>query len=291
MVTELAQANSNAHRRSHSQLNDYLHCSWAFRLKRIKKVPERGSVWLPGGKAFHSVTEGFDRQTWQENDLSGLDPEPWENAFEDEFERELDELRENDPDESSWRTAGRKTIAKPNGEDVTWWRTAGRQFVSGYIAWRTSTADTLRIATVEGGPGIEVEVEMPLGGVPMRGYVDRLMEDTSTGELLLMDLKSGSRTPVSPMQLALYSVQLEPRVGRPIVWGAYFDARKGTLTDPISLTNFTEHKLGIAYQNLDRAVTAGIFLPTIDSHCKACGVRSACIWTGGTEPTTPVEVQ
>lgn len=285
------------HTRSHSQLSDYLHCGWAFRLKRFKKVQEAPSVWLPGGRAFHAATEAFDRYWWdvERNQGYGLtegvgenDPaaehEPWMNLFSDEFELQLNELRENDPDESKWRTAGRKTKEKPNGEDIAWWAEAGREFIGRYIDWRISTDDTLQLLAVEGEPGIEVEVTVPIGGVPMRGYIDRLFADRSTGEPMVVDLKTGSRTPVSPMQLALYSIQLEAVLKRPVVWGAYFDARKGVLTEPIDLSTFTEQKLGVVYNNLDKAVEAGIFLPRIDSHCKACGVRSACIFQGGIEP-------
>lgn len=279
---------TKAHRRSHSQLNDYLHCSWAYRLKRVKHYEERPSVWLAGGKAFHSVSEEFDLATWQENDLSAwADPSAWTAAFTEHFDRNLDETRENNPDESQWRTAGRKTKDKPNGEDIAWWRENGPIFVNNYIQWRTSSADTLAIAAVESRAGVELEVDMPLGGVPMIGYIDRLMVDRKSGDLMVVDLKTGSRTPASPLQLATYSVQIERVVKRPVVWGAFFDARKGVLTDPIDLSTFTADNLGVIYSALDRTVTAGNFLPRIDSHCKACGVREFCVFQGGTETATP----
>lgn len=279
------------HRRSHSQLNDYLHCSWAFRLKRIKKFPERPSVWLIGGKAFHSAAEDFDRACWQENDLSPwADPLQWINAFNVRFDEYYEEARENDPwhDESWWRTAGRRTKDKPNGEDLTWWRQAGPEFVTKYVDWRVENNHRLKIAAVaDGVPAIEVETDTPLGGVEMASWCDRVLEDTSSGELLLTDIKSGSRTPASPLQLATYAIQLERIFKRPIVWGAWYDARKGQLSEPIDLTRFDHNNLGLIYSSLDRAANEGIFLPRIDSHCKACGVKEFCVFQGGSENNRP----
>lgn len=292
------KTSSERRTRSHSQLNDYLHCGHGFYLKRMLKVPEAGSVWLHGGRAFHETTEAFDRAVYaaglgagsaslqvmlRENDPL-LDPEPWQNMFEDVFTASIDTARENDPD-GVFRTAGRKTKDKPNGEDETWWREAGREMVGRYINWRTSVGDVLALATVESGPGIEIEVTAPVGGVPMVGYVDRLFRDQNDAHLVV-DLKTGPRTPASPMQLALYSVQLEAQLGVPVTWGAWYDARKGTLSDPIDLSTFTEQKLGRVYRGLDRGISQGVFLPNIDSHCRACGVRSACVYQGGIEPAS-----
>lgn len=271
--------------RSHSQLNSYLHCGHQYYLTKVRRVAESPSVWLPGGKAFHSTTEEFDLSyAWQDKNL---DETRFLDLFTANFNAELDLLRANDPDESTWRTAGRATKEKPNKEDIAWWHVAGREMVAGYIAWRVSTADIWDIATVNGAPGIEVEVTMPLGGVPMKGWVDRVLRSRRDGRLLVADLKTGSSTPKSPLQLAVYSVQLEPLLGgEQVLWGAFYDARKGTLLEPINLAAWNEPRLGKVYGDLDRGITAGVFLPRIDSHCISCGVRDACIYQGGKEPAT-----
>lgn len=271
--------------RSHSQLNNYLHCGHAYYLTKIRRLAERPSVWLPGGKAFHTATEQFDLATWTDTCADDWDVEPWLNVLDEAFDVELAELRESEPDETRWRTAGRKTKEKPNGEDVTWWREAGRGFVRDYITWRTNSISLLEIAvTPDGGPAIELEVTLTLGGVPMRGYVDRVLRDRDTGGLLVVDLKTGSRTPDSPLQLALYSVQLEPVLGEPVVWGAFYDARKGVLADPINLRQWNTDNLGSIYSMLDKGIQAGVFLPNISSMCRSCGIREHCIYTGGRDP-------
>lgn len=276
-------------RRSVSQLKDYLHCSWAYRLKRIKKVQESPSVWLAGGKAFHEVSEGVDRLVWDEGvaTLADLDVDSYVMHFEVLFGNMLDELSvETGVPIEKFRTAGRKTIAKPRGEDADWWREAGADMVRKYIDWRRSTADSLVLAPVAGAAGIEVEVDMPLGGETMLGYVDRLFADASSGELLVVDLKTGSRTPQEPIQLATYALQLERLIKRPITWGAYYMAREGKLTDPIDLSGWDLDNLGLMYRNFGRGVDDAVFLPNLGSHCKACGVKDACIFQGGSEPPT-----
>lgn len=244
-------------------------------------------MWLPGGISFHEVTERFDREAEALGQLpaeQGEEHGRWQDEFTDQFEKELDHVRETEPDESKWRTAGRATKDKPHGENILWWHTAGRDMVQRYVDWRFSTADSLVMATVKGAPGIEVEVKAPLAGVPVIGYVDRLMRDATTGAPIVVDLKTGSRKPDSPMQLALYSVQLERMLGEPVTWGAYYDARKGVLGEPIPLERFTEDNLGLIYDGLDRAISQNIFIPNVSSGCNSCGVRTSCIFAGGTEP-------
>lgn len=272
-------------RRSNSQLNDMTHCGWQFRLKRVLKIKEAPSVWLPGGIAFHEATEEFDRETWQLSGdaLAEIAEAVWEDKFSEIFQRELDDLRAQEPDQTKWRTAGRPTQAKPNGEDVEWWATAGREMVRKYIDWRLENSETFRIAAVNGGPGIELEIKYTFGGVPTISYIDRVMVDRS-GRYFILDLKTGSRTPTSPLQLAKYSVEFEALHGVQCVYGAFFDARKGVLGDMIPLAHWNENKLGIIYDTLDRQVEQGLFLPVIDSHCKGCGHRQHCIFWGGTEP-------
>lgn len=272
--------------RSHSQLNNYLHCGHQYYLTRVRRYKEQPSVWLAGGKAFHTATEFLDHSIFEfgiPEDVSVI--ELFEDKFTDAFEGELDIIRADFPDESTWRRAGRVTKDKPNKEDVLWWQSAGRKMIADYIAWWIENRETWEIATMpDGTPAIEIEVTQPLGGVPLRGYIDRLLRSKVDRRLVVTDLKSGSRTPASPMQLATYSVQAEPLMGgEQILWGAWYDARKGFLGEPINLSKWTEGLLGKVYGDLDRAIGSGVFLPNIDDHCKGCGVAKFCVYNGGRE--------
>lgn len=273
-------------RRSHSQLSDFVRCSWAYRLKRVKKVAEIPSVWLAAGKSFHELTEEIDRfaYAWgivsaaSAYDAGGL------GTFDDHLDKQLDELRLIEPDEKLWRTAGRPTKEKPDGESVSWWRNEGPEMVRRYIEWRSATDDVLAMAAVAGGPGIEVEVETQLGGVPVIGYVDRVLLDRRTGELIVVDLKTGSRKPDSAAQLGQYSVQLEQQYGVHVIWGAYYDARNGVLGDPVDLSQYSTSTLGVQFRALDTSVRLQLFLPNIGDNCRTCGFRASCVFAGGKEP-------
>lgn len=275
--------------RSHSQLKAYQWCGHQYYLTRILHKPEDPSVWSPAGTAFHQATEFIDNNTfgWRRADWEACEIEVFlsecQDKFTDIFEALLDELRVKFPDESTWRAAGKATKAKPEKENVAFWREYGRELVGKYLLWRVSTADTWEIASVNGAPGIEVEVTSPLGGVPMKGYVDRVLRSLVDGRLLVMDLKSGSRVPSSPMQLATYSIQLEEKMGEPVLWGGFYMARSGVMTEPINLAPFTAQLLGKVYSDLDRSIEAGIFMPVVDDHCKGCAVRRFCVYQGGVE--------
>lgn len=273
--------------RSHSQLNNYLHCGHQYYLTRVRRYKEQPSVWLAGGKAFHTATEEFDLDVASSDDQTpaGANITFYEDKFTDAFEAELDLIRKDFPDESTWRAAGRVTKDKPNKENVLWWHTAGRTMIRDYIAWWVANAEVWEVATLpDGRPAIEIEVTQPLGGVPLKGYLDRLLRSKLDSRLVVADLKSGSRTPASPMQLATYSVQLEPLLGgEQVLWGAWYDARKGSLGEPVNLSKWTEGLLGKVYGDLDRAIGSGVFLPNIDDHCKGCGVAKFCVYNGGRE--------
>lgn len=273
--------------RSYSQLESYKKCSWEFYLKRIRRLPETPSMWSPGGTAFHAATEAFDKETWQQ-DLAGFDDgSAYEQKFLDVFEEELAELRNAEPDETQWRVSQRgKTKSNPAGEDAEWWRLHGPAMVGRYILWRTSTDDTLTLAAFNSGPAVEVEVSVTLGGVPIIGYIDRVMQDRVTGVLEIVDHKSGRRMPDKPDQLGFYSVAYELVSGQPCTWGDFYNARKGSLVhdEPISLTSYTARELAVEFGWLDAAIGRGEFVPSVTRMCVACGMRRYCKFVGGEEP-------
>ena len=269
-------------RYSYSKLSQFESCSWAYRLTRILKLPETPSVWLPAGSAFHTTTEAFDRADQEIGEfpkvIEQFDLEYWQNLFQIEFDINLDKLRQNEPDESKWKVAGR------GRESVAFWREAGPRMVAGYIEWRLNSANALRIASLNGVAGIEIELVSKFGDVEVVAFADRVVEDTRTGVLAVTDLKTGSRMPTDPKQIGQYSLQLEEIFGVPVSWGAYYNARAGFLQEPVDLTGYTRELFTEKYTELDRKVTAGEFEPTITNLCKTCGVRKWCVYQGGSEP-------
>lgn len=273
--------------RSYSQITDYLKCGWAFYLKRIRKMPQAQSVWLAGGTAFHLASEALDREWFEKGPAESADV--YVAEFEKQFAIELDQIRLKEPDEMKWRTAGKPTKARPNGEDQIWWLEAGKQMVRDYYAWRISTEDILTLAAVEGGPAIEVEIRTLLGGVPTVAYVDRVFQDTRSGVLEVVDMKSGARPITSPDQLGHYSVMLAEKQ-MDVTYGSYYSARKGAKTEPFNLTGYTPASVGEMYRWVDDRINAGVFEPSITPLCKTCSVKKFCEFQGGVLPPATEEV-
>lgn len=201
----------------------------------------------------------------------------------DEFDREVEKAREKEPDVTRWRTAGKKSKDKPNGEDVGWWRAAGLNMLNGYADW-WAAGPPWRIWTLpDGEPAVEVPVLVPLNGVPVVGYIDQILQSTSDERLLIVDKKTGARKPPIPIQLAGYAVSAEAVFAQPMSWGAYYMARDAELTDPEPLSHWTPELLGSMYERMDRAERLGLYLPNVGSHCSGCLVRRWCPPAGGEE--------
>lgn len=274
---------------SYSALSTYKKCSWEFYLGRILRLPKAGAVWLAGGNAFHAASEKIDLAAWIADGKVNTDVEMWQGVFDTEFDKELGKEQAKTPG-IVLKTASKPSKAWPAGEDAAWWRQAGRKMVADYISWRSSNEDALVVATVKGGPAVELELKSTLGGVKVRGFLDLLMQDTSTGVYLLVDKKSGSRTVVDSYQPGQYSVQVGLEYGIDVTWGAFYNARKGGLGDTLDLTPFTPRTLGADYEQLDRKVRAGEFEPTVQKLCDWCDFKKYCKAFGGTIPA-PKEVE
>ncbi len=277
---------SGASHRSYSQLDLYSSCGERYRLERVLRVPEVPSVWRVGGTAFHEVTEAFDRLAFADGvDESAAAPgwhEDWDITFDQLVQEQVDTT--GVPVEQ-WRRAGRLTKDKPNKEDFAWWRMAGRNMVQDYINWRVETQHRLVVLELpDGQPAIEVDMMSVLGGVSVKMFPDVVMVDTGTGQAIVVDKKTGSREPKKTHQLGTYAAGLEEAFGISANWGAYFMARKGTLSDPKPIGHFTPALMGSMYAAFDRAEKAGIYIPHIDEHCGYCGVAAHCKYTTGSTP-------
>jgi hypothetical protein len=264
--------------RSHTQYSTYTECAWKYKLKYLDGKVEQPAVWLAGGSAFHAVSEQFDRLAWAlggatDADLRGHVMELWPTVI----EHQLELLREREPDESQWRTAGRRTKALPNGEDAAWWRTNGATMVNSYVDWRVANDGLYEIATLpDGSPAVEFGGDLDDWSVPVRYYPDVMFRDKHTGALIVVDKKTGSRMPWSTVQLGEYKLWIWEMYEMTVHYGAFYDARKGQLGLPRLLSGWTGELVGEMYESLDRAVLTDSFPPTISDGCKICGYRKDC---------------
>ena len=254
---------------SHSSVNSYLDCSERYRLERIVKVPQENSWWLIGGSAFHTATEYVDRD---DMDTS----EAWAKAWSEELAKV--------EDVGKLRAGGRATKEYPNKEDGSWWTAKGEAMVDEYSKWVHNQRQEgwEFFTTPTGDIAVEIPVDFILGGVNVKGYIDRIMV-TPDGELIVIDLKTGSHTPASSAQLGVYALGVAHHFGVTPSIGAYYMARKGQLSNTMSLLHYSEDTIGKWFATVKRGIEEEMFVPHVTSMCGTCSVAPYCVAVGGKE--------
>jgi hypothetical protein len=179
----------------------------------------------------------------------------------------------------TWRTGGRKTKANPEGETLAWWQAEGLRQVEDYVAWMKG--HDWKIATMpDGKPGIEWEAEVSFGGTPIKLIVDGIYED-SHGDWIIVDYKTGSRTPSGVMQLGLYASAIERALGRRPKWGSYYMTRKASLDDLVDLTNWSMDFYDMQFGAMNAYMATGFFPAAVGDHCGYCSYKDYCVAVNG----------
>lgn len=262
--------------RSYSQLDTWMTCGEQFRLQRRVGIQEKPSVWLPGGTAFHNTTEYIDHDNLLDGSIEQTWLREWNRALDDQLSR-LDGAKV----QADWLEPANWRAANKGKETLEWWRKAGLGFCEEYAKWRDQS--DLQIFWDGDTALIEAELMPILNDVPVKMFADRIMVDKH-GQLLVVDLKTGSKAIESSLQLGVYKVGVEKLLGVTIEWGAYYMARKGALDNPLPLGHWTEDRIGSMFAAFDRQERAGEYLPNIGSHCKyMCSFREHCVYMGGTK--------
>ena len=174
------------------------------------------------------------------------------------------------------RVAGRSTKANPNKEDAAWWAEQGPQWVDNYISWRKSNTNWKIWKTPQGVKAIEIELNPVIADVPVKMVIDRVFE--VNGELIIVDLKTSARRPISDLQLGFYKVGLEMMLGVKVNQGNYWMSRDSGTGEMIDLSRYTVDMLEYLVSGFDKARKAGIFLPNLSS-CSFCGLTEHCTFT------------
>jgi hypothetical protein len=272
---------------SHSTLEDYATCGEKVRLRKIEKVPQKPGWALVGGSHVHAVTENLDLQDF------GV-PAEGPTSFSATWDQAVTEKEEESGyGREEWKASGRSSKAYPNKEDYGFWLDNGDTYVNNWRRFVTSSSYQVWIMP-DGLPAIELGLEGMVGEVPVRGYCDRIMEDTRTGSLVVIDIKSGANRPKGPKQLVLYRHLLQRLFGPevPLRYGAYYMVRDGVLTDPVDVESLDDGRLEHNYADAWEGIQAGRFIPSLSMLCGSCGVRDYCYEYGGSEsasvlPYTP----
>ena len=175
-----------------------------------------------------------------------------------------------------WRAGGRKSKALPNKEDADWWRANGPLMVGNYVRWRQLNPNIEVWTAPNGKPAIEIGIEAMLPNETMlKSYIDRVFQDKTTGELLIVDLKTG-QPPKSSLQLGVYRLAIREMFDIDIRYGAYWMGREGTLTQPSDLDMFPPEMVSRFMRDTYKIIKQGIFLPNIGMGCSWCGVSDHC---------------
>jgi len=246
---------------SHSAMSTWLNCGWSYYLSRIQKVPENPSYWLVGGKSLHECTEIYDLNP------EGFDPTTI-------FQQRWDENYRLADNGMPFRAGGRASKAYPNKEDASWWLDNGPKMVDFWIQFRENSGYQVYMLDHQ-TPAVETELNVEISGVNMKGFLDRLMV-TPTGELIVVDIKTSSKAPVTYTQLGTYAIMCEKIMGVRPVKGAYYMARTGELTTPVDLDHYTESRLGSHLRGFKIAIDNNIFIPQPGFMCGTCSVNHAC---------------
>ena len=272
--------------RSVSQVSSFAQCGEAYRLSRVAQAPSRPAAWFSHGTAYHAVIEEY------ENSHRNLSKQALADRFIDLYQEEITKLRERWPEESDWMTGGNKKGFKDieDREGIGVWQ------VLDYVDFAEAHKDVWRILPMGDKVATEVEFRIQFGGVECFGFIDQIRQ-YADGSLEVADLKTGTSTPGSSMQLGVYAKVCEANTGILPSTGVFIKAgRPATPKVAVKPTKDIRHSvdgwsnelLTSIFTDMDRAEKAGIFLPNPQDGCeRTCGVSEFCRVKGwGTSPVT-----
>ena len=249
--------------RSVSQLQSLARCGEAYRLERVVRAPRRQAAWFVQGTAVHEAVVAYERSR------RAVPLGEAQRVFEEVWHAELAAARERQPSDSMWMAGGRKSIA----QDIEDRFQIGRGQVARYIKDHPPGAFP-RPVEIADEPALEVGFLIQFGTVKVLGYIDMIVEYPD-GEIRPRDLKTGTKKPSDPYQLATYALAVEDLLGvRPTV-GEWWMAKDGQVK-PLNVARFTRRAVTDWYQTMDAIARAGKFLGNPGEGCFTCTVAPYC---------------
>jgi putative RecB family exonuclease len=246
---------------SPSKVSSFTDCALAFRFSAIDRLPEPPSLPATRGTLVHAALER----------LFVLDPAARTRATADLcLDEALVALREH-PEMSGLEL---------DEEAEAVFVAEARALLDNYFRLE----DPTKITPI----GLELLLEIELGGVRLRGIIDRLELDAD-GELVVTDYKTG-RAPGERQEqqrlsgVAVYSLLCERLFGkRPARVQLLY------LADPIAIiatptdrsTRGVERKLAAVWSAVERACEREDFRPNPSRLCDYCGFKAYCPSFGG----------
>ncbi len=265
---------------SYSALSTYVDCGQKYYLTRMVKVSETPAWYFIGGSAVHTASEIIDGN-WDYYKNLGDTADTnlvCSELFRQEWDKHCTETREQNPDVpfSEYKAGGRASKQYPLKENDEWWFHNGPQMVKNWLLWRQNSHLVVWEPS-EGKTAVELGIELPMDSWNLRMFIDRVFV-TPNGEMVVLDLKTGARTPTSDLQLAIYAAGIEKVFGVRPRYGTYWMGRSGSTTELVDLDYLPTDKILNVVSTFDTARKGGIFLPNL-SNCSYCNVAQHCEWS------------
>lgn len=259
---------------SHSSRETLERCAKSWFLKYRTDAPRSQSLWLAGGSAVHETTEWYDLMAV--NAKADIATSALGQTWEIFFSKQLNELREKEPNENKWRSSA--------SEDIERWRVMGLQFVQDYISWRERSPWEIW-TTPDGEPAIELDISGKLPGCPVeiKAFLDRVFFDPLFKKLVIVDLKTSKRPPKDADQFGVYAALMEIKYGKHPDMGVPFMNRKAGLGKPFELAEYTPKAVGAIFAEAWKRIQSGVFPAEgiAKNDCFLCDVSAACHAKGG----------
>ncbi|WP_218951912.1 RecB family exonuclease [Amycolatopsis anabasis] len=244
-----------------SQYKEYKDCPYRYYLNRRERAWQRPAAWLPQGTAVHKAAEEWERSG---RAMSLADAQ---DVFRETYAASVNEMCEDTPNLDFWYRSG-----PYRGEvDIERRYGLGLGQVEKYIEYYTVKApDEVIWITPDGEPAIELEFDIDLDGVRVKGFIDQVVDGKPR------DIKTGNK-PGDDFQLGVYGVALEVEHGLKPTEGDYWMGRSGKPTVPYDISEWTRERVTEEFHRLDENIQAERFDAKPEpSKCGFCSVATAC---------------
>lgn len=225
---------------------------------------QRPAAWLAQGSAVHEAAEAHEKSA------RSLTLNEAQDVFRESYANHINEACEITPNFDAWFASG----PYRGEQDIERRYGIGLGQVESYLNWYEDNPDEVIWIAPDGTPGIELGFDIDLDGVPVRGYIDAVID---CGDVIVRDNKTGNK-PGDSFQLATYAIALAETYGidRPLI-GDYWMGRTGKPTKPYDLTDWPRERVSEAFRELEDNIQAGDYPPLPDaSKCRFCDVSWAC---------------
>lgn len=252
-------------------------CPHAFYLGRIVRAWQRPAAWFATGLGVHTAAEAHEKGT-----APTLDD--MVRVAEDAFRADINERLAETPNAEYWQSSG----PYKGPDDIPRRFKDLRRHLGNFLMIRKHTGRPIWRPDGE-TPAVEWPIELDLDGVKVIGSADRITEVVEpSGEvvdLVIEDVKAGSKTPEDPGQLATYAEAARRKTGLPVRDGVYLmTAKKPTPTGRVSaaqvvkkdLTTIPVEVLTERFHRADEGIKAGNWDPKPGEQCRRCSVASSC---------------